>query len=327
MQNISELDSKILKILLKDGRTGFCEIAKQCGVSKNKAWKRCRAMEKRGIINGATVQLNFGVFGYEALVTLLISVDAQQIEQAMELIGNITEVNARRQYTSVYNIRAVASLKNLSELDYVKQLIKRKLPILGLKTYIWTGVRNIPENLNIVGDRKDSGEKNQTKTTDPTFVQGKKIVVDDLDRQLAAKLTLNGRTSFTKIAHEMQLSTDTIVKRYHRLRESGAIKVLIQINPYKIGYTSIIDFNVAFTTIGGSPNQVVESLAKIPDVILVTLTSGDYDLQVSAMTRDMEQTFAVQDQIAKICGVTRIEASTRKIPDKWPMQQQCISTL
>lgn len=327
MQNISELDSKILKILLKDGRTGFCEIAKQCGVSKNKAWKRCRAMENRGIINGATVQLNFGVFGYEALVTLLISVDAQQIEQAMELIGNITEVNARRQYTSVYNIRAVASLKNLSELDYVKQLIKRKLPILGLKTYIWTGVRNIPENLNIVGDRKDSGEKNQTKTTDPTFVQGKKIVVDDLDRQLAAKLTLNGRTSFTKIAHEMQLSTDTIVKRYHRLRESGAIKVLIQINPYKIGYTSIIDFNVAFTTIGGSPNQVVESLAKIPDVILVTLTSGDYDLQVSAMTRDMEQTFAVQDQIAKICGVTRIEASTRKIPDKWPMQQQCISTL
>ena len=232
MHEINELDSKILKILLKDGRTGYFEIAKQCGVSKNKVWKRCKAMESKGVINGATVQLNFGLFGYEALATLLISVDPQQIEQAMTIIGNMTEVRAYRQYNSVYNIRAVATLKNLNELDYVKQLIKRKLPTLGLKTYVWTGVRNIPENLTLTGARNDTRDTNQSKTSDAIGASSReRILIDELDKQLMAKLTVNGRISFTKIALEMGLSTDTIVKRYHKLKENGAIKVSIQINP------------------------------------------------------------------------------------------------
>jgi hypothetical protein len=36
-------------------------------------------MEKKGIIKGATVQMNFGYFGYAALATMLISAEAQQM--------------------------------------------------------------------------------------------------------------------------------------------------------------------------------------------------------------------------------------------------------
>ncbi len=69
-------------------------------------------------------------------------------------------------------------------------------------------------------------------------------------RQIVGKLAVEGRASFSKIAREMELSTDTVVKRYHKLKEKGAMKVSIQINPNKIGYTSILDFNIAFTTPG-----------------------------------------------------------------------------
>jgi DNA-binding Lrp family transcriptional regulator len=323
---INELDSKILKHLLKDGRAGYNKIAKECGVSTNKVWKRCRAMEKKGIINGATVQINFGHFGYDALATLLISVEAQQMEQVMEFIEKITEVRAYRQYNSVYNVRAVATLRNLNELDHVKQVIKRKLPTMGLKTYIWTGVRNIPENLNLTGALKDTSESNQRNSGHAIPTLGERIIIDELDKQIVAKLTLNGRASFTKIAKEIGLSTDTVVKRYRKLREKGSIKVSIQINPNKIGYASILDFNIAFTAPGGLSDTVVDSLTKIPDIIIITKTSGDYDLQLSAMIRDVPQSFALQDQIARICGITKIEASARKIPDRWPTPQQYIST-
>ena len=326
MTKIDELDSKILKNLLQDGRAGYYEIAKQCGVSKNKIWKRCRAMEKKGIIKGATIQMNFGHFGYAALATLLISVEAQQIEQVMEFIGKITEVRAYRQYNSVYNVRAVATLRDLNELDHVKQVIKRKLPTIGLKTYIWTGVRNIPENLNLTGTLKDTSENNQQNSNKAIRTLGDRIIIDELDKQIIEKLTLDGRASFTKIAKEIGLSTDTVVKRYHKLREKGAIKVSIQINPNKIGYTSILDFNIAFTSPGGLSDPIVESLAKIPDVIIITKTSGDYDLQLTAMIRDIAQAFDIQDQIARICGITKIEASARKIPDRWPTPKQYIST-
>jgi len=324
---ISELDSRILKDLLRDGRTGYDEIAANCRVTKNKIWKRCKAMEERGVISGATIQMNFGHFGFDALATLLISVDAQQIDQTMEFIEKITEVRAYRQYNSVYNVRAVATLRDLNELDHIKQIIKRRLPTIGLKTYIWTGVRNIPENLNLTGTLKDSRESYPRNLNKLCQRQNEHVSIDELDKQIVEKLTLNGRSSFTQIAKEIGVSTDTVVKRYHRLREEGAIKVSIQINPNKIGYNSILDFNIAFMNLNGFSNSVVEELAKIPDIIIITKTSGDFDLQVTAMIRDIAQSFAIQDEIARICGITKIEVSTRKIPERWPTPQQYISTL
>ncbi len=200
MLKIKELDSKILKSLLRDGRTGYYEIADQCGVSKNKVWKRCRAMEKKGIISGATVQINFGVFGFDALATLLLSVEAQQLEQSMELIGKIIEVRAYRQYNSVYNIRGVVTLRNLNELDHVKQVIRRKLPTTGLKSYIWTGVRNIPENMDFAQTQKTHAETNQQNPSAAASKVSERVVIDELDKKIVAKLAVDGRASFSKIA-------------------------------------------------------------------------------------------------------------------------------
>jgi Lrp/AsnC family transcriptional regulator for asnA, asnC and gidA len=321
---MNDLDAKILKILLRDGRTGYDEIAKECGTSKNKVWKHCMSMRNQGIIEGATIQVNFGHLGYDALATLLIIVEAQQMEQAMEFIEKISEVHAHRQYFSVYNVRAFAVLRNLSELDNIKQVIKRKLPTMGLRNYIWTGVRNIPENLNVL----DNGttENNQFSLGKPSSFSGEEIVIGQLDNQIIEKLTLDGRASFTQIAKEIGLSTDTVVKRYHKLRKNGTLKASIQINPSKIGYKSMLDFNVAFSTPGSFSDTVVDSLAKIPNITIITKTSGDYDLQVTALIKDVSDIFALQDEISRISGVTKIEVSARKIPDKWPTPLQYIST-
>lgn len=323
MPVISELDSRIIKRLLVDGRVTYDKIAQDCGVSKNKVWKRCRAMERKGVIKGATTQINYGQFGFDALATLLISVEAQQLEHVMEFIGNITEVRAYRQYNSVYNVRAIATLKGLNELDYVKQVIKRKLPITSLKTYIWTSIRNIPENLNFNGT--DSAKSDSVSSGCAVSPQAG-ATVNDVDRQIAHKLASDGREPFTKIAEEMGLSTDTVVKKYRKLREMGALKVSVQINPNRIGYNSILDFNIAFTAPGGLSNTVVESLAQIPDIIMVIKTSGDFDLQVTAIIKDIPQLFAIQDEISRINGITRIDVSARKVPDRWPTPQQYIST-
>jgi DNA-binding Lrp family transcriptional regulator len=326
VSKIDEINSKILKDLLYDGRKGFTEIAKECGVTKNKIWKRYKAMENNGIITGATIQINFAKLGYDSLATLLINVEAQLITEAMKYIGKITEVHASRQYNSVYNVRAVANLNNLNELDQVKQAIKRKLPVMGLKTYIWTDVRNIPENLNFTCNPKKASENSEpsSKTIIQTPID--RIEIDELDRQIMEKLTLYGRASFTEIAQEIGTATDTIVKRYHKLKKNGAMKVSIQINPNIIGYNSILDFSIACTSSGNLPNSVIESLAKIPDVINITKTSGDYDLQLIAMIKDTQQSFALQDQIAKISRATKMEVSARKIPNKWPTPRQHIST-
>ena len=136
LSKISEIDAQILKLLLQDGRKSFTEIAKLCGTTKSQIWKHYKVMEKQGIITGATVQINFNSFGYDALVNLLISVEAQQVEQIMECIGRITEVRAYRQYNTIFQPYVLLQhSKNLNELDHVKAAIRRQLSTIAIRTY------------------------------------------------------------------------------------------------------------------------------------------------------------------------------------------------
>jgi len=324
---ISELDAKILRELLKEGRMGYDELAKQCSTSINKIWKRHKALEKKGIIKGATTQVNFAHLGYAALATMLINVDAQQIEQIMNVIGEIREIRAYRQYNSLYNIRAVTTLQNLNELDRVKQVIRQRLPIVNLKTYLWTSVKNIPENLNLNGNFRKNNTVVQNISKLVASEPNDKNKIDSIDKQLIQKLTQNGRMSFSQISKEMKLATNTVVRRYNNLRKNGTMKVSIQVDPKKLGYCAILDFNVAFDSNSATSPSIVESFTKIPDLIIITKTSGDYDLQLTTMIRDIDQMFRVQDEISKISSVTKFEVSARKIPEKWPTPLQYISTM
>ena len=322
LQKISDLDSKILKILLGDGRTGYETIAELCEEPKNKVWKRCRAMEKKGILIGSTTQLNFEQLGYAALATLLISINAQSLEQLKELTQRLHDVVVFRQYNSAYNVRAFAFLKDLYQLDHIKQLIKQKLPTTGLKTYIWSGVRNISENLSF----DNRGIQNWLKNPRPPIRNLRNVEIDGFDRKIIEILTSDGRATFTSIAKEIGFSTDTTVRKYNRLKESNTLKVTAKINLKTVGYNSILDCNISFTTPEGLSKIVVDSLSKIPDVVGIIKISGDYDLHLTAMVRDIDHSFEIQDQISNVCGVTKMEVGARKIPPEWPTPQQHIST-
>jgi Lrp/AsnC family transcriptional regulator for asnA, asnC and gidA len=281
-------------------------------------------MEQRGILKGATTQLNVNCFGYEAAATLLVKVNPQQVELAMDLIKEIGETRVYRQYNSSYNIRAMASLTDLTELDRLKQIIRERLPNSSFRSYIWMGTRNVPENLNLT-DVTDLDKKATVfkKSVTPPI----DFTVDNLDLKITKHLTVNGRRSFSDIAKDIDVSNHTVIKRYNRLKENGALKVLAQINLAKIGYAAIIDLNIAFTTIRGLSINIVDLIAKIPNVIVITKISGDFDLQVTAVIKSLEHALSLQDEIAKIDGVTQIEASMRRIPEKWPTSQQQISTI
>ncbi len=327
MLKIREIDARIIKSLLQDGRRPFSEIAKENGVTKNKVWKHFREMEKKGVITGATVQMNFVSFGYDALATLLISVEAHRINQVMDYVKKIQEIRAYRQYNSIYNVRAVATLKDINELDHIKEAIRRRLPTNGLRTYIWTDVRNIPENLRLITTAERPAQRAEALEPNPEpRMQNAVSVVDKLDTEIVDNLASDGRSSFSNIARRIGTSTDTVVKRCRKLTQCGAMKVSIQIDPNKLGYHSILDFNISFSSPPDNTSETVESLARIPDVVVVTKTSGDFDLQLTAMVTDIEDMFNIQDQIARTLGVTKIDTSARKIPTKWPTPRQYIST-
>ncbi|XES76924.1 MAG: Lrp/AsnC family transcriptional regulator [Candidatus Bathyarchaeia archaeon] len=323
MLKIDDIDAKILKDLLRDGRKSFDEIAQECDVSKNKIWKCYTKMEKAGIIAGATTQVDSAAFGNLAVTTVLLNVESQHVESIFERVRKIPNLAPIRQYNSRYNIRLIASLKNLKDLDQIKETVRLHSSVIELRSDLWLDVKNNPENLRLYTPKEGQPVFESPPQEIPH--NQKSFVADDIDKQITDKLSQDGRMSFRKIAQSLGLSTDTVIRRYQKLVESGAMKVSIQINPEKLGYQANLDFSIAFA-FQKQNADVIDILTKIPDVIIIIKTSGDFDLHVTAMVRDTKQQFEIQEEIAKIPNIAKMETATRRVPPKWPTSGQHIST-
>jgi DNA-binding Lrp family transcriptional regulator len=324
-KKISVIEAKILKDLLEDGRKTFTDVAKECGVSASMIWKRYRELKKVGIIVGATIHLDYASLGYNAVGTIQFRVAPERADQIVENIQRIPNIHSVWRSGKSSEISVVPTLKTLDELDRVKEKIKRLPSASEVRTTIWTGIKNIPENLDLISLQKTAIKIDQANTQAIGSIRKKANKIDQTDRRIIEKLALNGRVPFRKIAEELKISTDTVVRRYKKLAQNGTIRVIIQIDLTKLGYRGAVFFKIAFVP-QESMSPMVEILAKIPDVTLIIRTSGDYDLFVVAMVRDIEHLISIQNEILSISDVTKVEISVQRPRPIMPSRCEYIST-
>ena len=139
------------------------------------------------------------------------------------------------------------------------------------------------------------------------------------------KLTQNGRLAFSKVAQEIGVSTDTVIRRYEKLRKNNCIKVSIQINFLELGYQAIMDINIVLIN-QSETEKVVDKLFKIPGIAYVITVSGDYDLLVVALVKDCNDIISINNEIGKIPNIKKVEATMRQVYPAWPGPRQYIST-
>ena len=325
MKDLEEIDVKILKELLKDGRKSFTTIAEECHTSKDIVWKHYKNMTEAGIIVGATIQFNYPKFGYSGVAMIMLSVESHYVTDVFVRLKKIPDVDSFRYYNATYNLAAISHLKSLRDLERVKELISKRSIIDEIKTCIWTDVRNIPENI-LVGTFEHKTEKADGKRSQAGVdAQKSSVKIDEIDMQIVEKLTKKGRLPFSKIAQEIGVSTDTVARRYKKLRENDFIKVSIQINPLELGYQTILDINIALAN-QSKTREIVDKLSLIPGVAYLVKISGNYDLLVTALVKDCKDIIAINDEIVKISNIKRLEAAMRPVYPAWPCPRQYIST-
>jgi Lrp/AsnC family transcriptional regulator for asnA, asnC and gidA len=190
-------------------------------------------------------------------------------------------------------------------------------------TYLWTDVRNTPENLAL-SVAQNNGQGNEERTQKKCAEKGK-IKLDETDIQIVEELNKNGRAPFSRIGQSIGASTDTVTRRYTKLVQNEFIKVSIQINPVLLGYKAILNFFIAFLS-QNKTETAVENLSKIPNVTYIVKISGDYHLQVVALIKEIDEIYAINEESMKIPNIGKIEADIRKIPPRWPGPRQYITT-
>jgi DNA-binding Lrp family transcriptional regulator len=115
------------------------------------------------------------------------------------------------------------------------------------------------------------------------------LTTDRLDRQLIYALQIDGRASFRRIAEVLGASEQTVARRYRRLREAGAIRVVVLPNPRR--------FEHYWTTrVRVRPSAAVafaDAIARRDDVAWVGLIAGGTEVTFLARA----QTVAERDAL------------------------------
>ena len=144
-----------------------------------------------------------------------------------------------------------------------------------------------------------------------------------LDKKIVEYLIENARMSFRKIANKTDKSTDTIINHYNSLMENGDIRgstVVVDID--KIGYQGIAAFEIDISSSDNTTSDMImETLIKMPNIIVATKTVGEHDILVLAVIHDLRHYQKISVEIAQIQGVkdlsSNIWSGNKKIMPKY----------
>jgi len=120
--------------------------------------------------------------------------------------------------------------------------------------------------------------------------------MNELEKYIVETLTADARLSFRKIAGEVDKSTDTVINHYNQ-----------QID--------------VITSRGADPNTILETLIKMPNIIVATKTVGEHDLLVLAVVHDLPHYSQLGKEIAQIPGV-KIPGVKNISSNVWPAKEE-----
>ena len=324
VKQIDVIDSMIIKELLIDARRNFVEIAKKCKISTDTVAEHIFELEKSGIIVGSTIQVNRKAMGRKAVCSILVKAEPNKVDEVAEYLRKISYDVPFLIKSPKSNIALIVGLNNIDEIGNLKETIRRNKYILDLKIENWLDVKSTPENLEITPQSKcgDGKEKNVTAQASHRRAGYK---LDDTDLQLIEKLMCNSRQSFGEIAKEIESSISTVSRKYKKLTQPGIIRPVIQVNLSKLGYQAVDVFSLSYAPQSDS-EAIIRELAEIKDNILMIKASGEYDLFVHVVLRDLNQLLETQNQIANVEGVARMESVIYPVTVPWPAVGEYIST-
>jgi len=123
--NIDQLDEKILKLITRNARIPFLEVARECGVSGAAIHQRVQRLLNIGVVTGSEFLVNPQRLGYNTCAYMGIHLDkAKYHKQVVEALREIPEVVECHYTTGQYAIFVKIQTKTNKHL---KQIIDENL--------------------------------------------------------------------------------------------------------------------------------------------------------------------------------------------------------
>lgn len=136
----------------------------------------------------------------------------------------------------------------------------------------------------------------------------KNLEIDNIDLKILALLSEDAKIPYTEIAKKVYVSGGTVHVRMRKMEEMGIVRgTTLNMDYSKLGY-DITAFLGIYLERGSLYNEVVDELKKVPEVVKIHYTTGNYSIFIKIHCRDTKHLREVlHDKIQKIEGIVRTE--------------------
>ncbi len=136
----------------------------------------------------------------------------------------------------------------------------------------------------------------------------KKMKIDNTDITILRALQLDARTKYTDIAKQCEVSVDTIIKRFKKLRRNGLVTgTTILLDPRKFGKEVIANFSIDAEP--SCIDEVTRFLNEQDGIIFATHSMGNYDVFAIAMKRNMNEMNTLKETIQSHTKVNDVQTN------------------
>jgi DNA-binding Lrp family transcriptional regulator len=146
--------------------------------------------------------------------------------------------------------------------------------------------------------------------------------LSDLDRALIESLREDGRQGSRALAKQLNVNEVTVAARLRRLEDADVIRVVAITDIRLFGHR---EFAFAMVQVSGrSVHDVAADLAKLPETVAVTLTTGRFDIIMPLLCRDRRHVAELFGTVLPaIDGIATVQASMAldvlKYDSKWAL--------
>jgi Lrp/AsnC family transcriptional regulator for asnA, asnC and gidA len=135
-----------------------------------------------------------------------------------------------------------------------------------------------------------------------------KLNLDKLDLQIIHAMMEDAGISYADLGKKLFVSGGTIHVRIKKLQEMGIVKgTKLNVDLKLLGY-DITAFVGIFLEKSSLYDVVAEDLKKIPEIIRLNYTTGNYGMFLEVVAKDINQLrYVLHDQLQKIKGIERTE--------------------
>ncbi|WP_321392559.1 Lrp/AsnC family transcriptional regulator [Emcibacter sp.] len=129
--------------------------------------------------------------------------------------------------------------------------------------------------------------------------------LDELDKKIVMLLREDGRMSVQEMASRSGATPATIRSRMTKMEDAGMLRVVAVTDFAAAGFELLLAIGIVVDS--RPAREIANELVQLEDVFSVTLTTGEYDIEILVAARNFSDlSVFLQEKVAAIPGIAKL---------------------